>query len=76
MSLLEKLKKNSTIKETDVLADSKFFNDVEFAPTSVPALNIALSGSISGGLSSGSFIIAGPSRHVPRHILIKILMQS
>lgn len=63
MSLLEKLKKNSTIKETDVLADSKFFNDVEFAPTSVPALNIALSGSISGGLSSGSFIIAGPSRH-------------
>lgn len=63
MSLLEKLKKNSTIKETDILAESKFFNDVEFAPTSVPALNIALSGSISGGLSSGSFIIAGPSRH-------------
>ena len=43
--LLEKLKRNSTIKETDVLSDSRFFNAKDVIQTSVPMINVALSGS-------------------------------
>ena len=35
MSLLEKLKKNSTIKETEVLNKSKFFQKKDMIQTSV-----------------------------------------
>jgi len=63
MSLIDKLKKNSTIKETSVLSESKFFEDQEFVRTSVPAFNVALSGSLDGGYSSGLTVIAGPSKH-------------
>ena len=60
---MDKLKKNSKIKLTDVLADSKFFNDKEMTPTDVPMVNVALSGSIDGGLSAGLTVLAGPSKH-------------
>ena len=46
MSLLDKLKKNSTIKDTAVLSQSKFFTKKDMITTSVPAINIALSGRI------------------------------
>jgi len=62
-TLLDKIRKNSTIKESDTLIDSKFFTDIDEVQTQVPALNIALSGSITGGLKRGINIIAGPSRH-------------
>jgi len=61
--LLKKLRKNSNIKETNILADSTLFNDIESIPTSVPALNIALSGKIDGGLTPGFTMFAGPSKH-------------
>ena len=60
---MDKLRKNSTIKEAAILNQSKFFKDVDEVQTSVPAINIALSGSLDGGLKRGSTIIAGPSRH-------------
>lgn len=63
MSLREKLLKNSTIKETDILAESKFFNKKDMIPTSIPSINIALSGSITGGLTPGLLVLAGPSKH-------------
>ena len=63
MSLIDKIKKNSTIKETAVLSKSKFFNKKDMIQTSVPAINIALSGSLDGGLTPGLTTIAGPSRH-------------
>ena len=63
MSLLEKLKKNSTIKETEVLDDSKFFNKKDMIQTSVPMVNVALSGSLDGGLTPGLTVFAGPSKH-------------
>lgn len=63
MSLLEKLRKNSTIKETAILANSKFFEEDDKVPTQVPALNIALSGELNGGFGSGLTVIAGPSKH-------------
>ncbi len=61
--LLAKLKKNSTIKDTDILSSSKFFNKKDMIPTSVPAINIALSGKINGGLTPGLTVWAGPSKH-------------
>jgi len=61
--LLNKLRKNSTIKETDILSESKFFNKKDMIPTSVPAINIALSGKLDGGLTPGLTIWAGPSKH-------------
>ena len=61
--LLHKLMKNSTIKDTDILSDSKFFTKKDMIPTSVPAINIALSASLSGGLIPGLTIWAGPSKH-------------
>ena len=63
MSLVDKLKKNSTIKESSVLTDSKFFNTKDLIQTSVPALNVALSGKLDGGLSPGLTVFAGPSKH-------------
>jgi len=63
MSILEKLKKNSTIKESSVLTDSKFFNTKDLIQTSVPALNVALSGRLDGGLTPGLTVFAGPSKH-------------
>ena len=63
MSIMDKLKKNSKLKHTDVLSESKFFNEKDFTPTDVPMINVALSGSVDGGLSSGLIVLAGPSKH-------------
>ena len=62
-SIMDKLKKNSRIKETSVLASSKFFSEQDQCPTNVPMVNVALSGRIDGGLSSGLTVLAGPSKH-------------
>ena len=62
-ALLDKLKKNSTIKETNVLSDSKLFSTKDLIQTSVPALNVALSGKLDGGLTPGLTVFAGPSKH-------------
>ena len=63
MSLLDKIRKNSTIKDTAILAKSKFFADKDMIPTSIPALNIVLGGSLSGGFAPGLTMWAGPSKN-------------
>ena len=63
MSLLDKLVKNSTIKLTAPIEESKVFGKKEMAPTSVPMVNVALSGRIDGGVSPGLLVLAGPSKH-------------
>ena len=63
MSLLEKLKKNSTIKDSAILSKSKFFAAKDMIHTSIPVLNVALSGSIDGGFTPGLTMWAGPSKH-------------
>jgi len=63
MSLLDKLKKNTTIKDSSILAKSKFFNEKDVIPTDVPMINVALSGSLDGGLVPGLTMLAGPSKH-------------
>lgn len=62
-ALLDKLKKNSTIKDTAVLAESKFFNSKDVIQTQVPMINVALSGRLDGGLTPGLTVFAGPSKH-------------
>lgn len=63
MSLLDKLRKNSTIKDTDILSSSKFFTKKDMIPTQIPAINVALSGRLDGGLTPGLTMWAGPSKH-------------
>jgi hypothetical protein len=63
MSLLDKIKKNSTIKETSVLSKSKFFVDKDMIQTPIPIINVALSGSLDGGFTPGFTMWAGPSKH-------------
>jgi len=63
MSLLDKLKKNSKIEGADVLSDSNLYSTKDVCQTSVPMINVALSGSIDGGLTSGLTVLAGPSKH-------------
>ena len=62
-SILDKLKKNSTIKETSILSSSKFFKKKDMIPTSIPVINVALSGRLDGGLVPGLTMWAGPSKH-------------
>ncbi len=63
MSLMSKLQKNCTIKDAAILSKSTIFNQKDVIVTPVPALNIALSGKLDGGLSSGVTTIAGVSKN-------------
>jgi len=63
MSILDKIKKNTTIKDSSILATSKFFQKKDMIPTSIPAINVALSGRLDGGLTPGITMWAGPSKH-------------
>lgn len=62
-NLLDKLKKNSKIKNVAALEESEFFGNKESIPTLIPALNIALSGELDGGVTNGILQIAGESKH-------------
>jgi len=63
MSLTERLIKNSTIDLTATLTDSKIFTKKDMITTSVPMINVALSGSVDGGITPGLTMLAGPSKH-------------
>lgn len=63
MSLIDKLLKNSTIRQTSILNESDVFGKSTFSTTMVPIVNVALSARIDGGVSSGITMLAGPSKH-------------
>jgi RecA/RadA recombinase len=63
MGLLDKLVKNSTIKMTAPIMDSKVYGKKDMAPTPIPMVNVALSGRVDGGLVPGLLVLAGPSKH-------------
>ena len=63
MSLINRLIKNSTIKDTSLLTESKIYGKKDIITTSVPMVNVALSGSVDGGLTPGLTVLAGPSKH-------------
>ena len=63
MSVMDKLKKNSKLAHTEILSNSKFFTEKDMVPTDVPMVNVALSGSVEGGVTPGLTVLAGPSKH-------------
>ena len=60
--LLDKILKNSTTKHASVLSESVMFKDKDVIPTDVPIINVAFSGDLCGGISSGLTLLAGPSK--------------
>lgn len=62
MSLLDKIKKNSTIELSSSISESTVLLDKFECPTSIPAINIALGGGLKSGLTSGITIFAGESK--------------
>jgi len=61
--MLNKLQKNSTIKDTEIVSESRFFTEQDMIQTQVPMINVALSGRLDGGLCPGLTVFAGPSKH-------------
>ncbi len=61
--LLKSLKKSSTAGYAHVLSESGFMYEKDHTRTHVPAINIAFSGEVDGGLTSGLTVLAGPSKH-------------
>ena len=72
MSVMNKLKKNSKVAHTAVLSESEFFQEREITTLDVPMLNVALSGSLKGGLASGLTVLAGPSKHFKTSFALKM----
>jgi len=69
---MDKLKKNSKVKTTAVLSDSRFFKEKDLISTDVPMINVALSGSVDGGLAPGLTVLAGPSKHFKTSFALKM----
>ena len=67
-SIMDRLKKTSTVKASSTVSESQFFEAKDLTPTPVPALNIALSGDVDGGLAPGLTVVAGPSKHFKSNI--------
>ena len=63
MSLAKRILKNSTIEIANSLENSIFFKERDCITTPVPMVNVALSGRVDGGLSSGVTVLAGPSKN-------------
>jgi hypothetical protein len=61
--LMDRMVKNTKIMGADILNESKLFTEKEVIRTDVPAINIALSGDVDGGLRPGLTSIAGNSRN-------------
>jgi RecA/RadA recombinase len=68
MSIMDRLKKTSTVKATSTVSESQFFEAKDLTTTPVPGLNIALSGDVDGGLAPGLTVVAGPSKHFKSNI--------
>src|ERR1700735_481094 len=62
MSLKSKLLKKTTIEETASLEMSKVYEPKDIITTGIPALNVALSGDLFGGMGPGVLQIAGKSK--------------
>lgn len=75
MSLIEKLKRLSTVKEAASLVESHFFQKKDLVQTKIPILNLLQSGEIDGGFGSGITLWAGPSRHF-KSILLLVNMKA
>lgn len=73
MSLLKKMKAASTTKTASILAESDFFNNTFKIPTRIPALNIALGGSVHAGVVPGLTIFAADSKHFKTNFCLQMV---
>lgn len=62
-ALLERMKKTTTIKRSDILSQSDILSGKDSIPTEVPFMNVALGGDFDGGIRAGMTMLAGPSKH-------------
>jgi hypothetical protein len=60
---MDRLKKSSKIKDIATLNKSIMYSNKTVTSTAVPMINVALSGELEGGLTSGLLVLAGPSKH-------------
>jgi len=63
MSLMDKLKSGSTIKDSAPISESAVFTVADMSPTRVPMLNVALGATFNSGVMPGLHMLAGPSKH-------------
>ncbi len=62
-SLLERMMKTGELKgRVALLSESEFFNKKDFTQTGYPSIDIAFSGAVEGGLTSGLTVLAGESK--------------
>jgi RecA/RadA recombinase len=62
-ALLDKILNATTLNDTSSLTNSKFYGKKDMITTTVPMINVALSGVVDGGFVPGSTVIAGPTKH-------------
>jgi len=62
MSLLDKMLKAGSVKTSNILSKSAFFQEKDPIKTELPIVNIAFSGSLNGGLIPGLTVVAGESK--------------
>ena len=60
--LMKKLLAASPTKNAAVMSESIFFNKKDVIPTDIPIINLAFSGELNGGLTTGLSLLAGPSK--------------
>ena len=73
LSLTERLLKNTKIPETARFQESKILDRADACPTPIPLLNVALGGDVTGGLTSGLGVIAGPSKHFKTGLVLQMV---
>ena len=60
--LLDLMKQSGSIREASILEDSSLLNEKDLIPTNVPIINMAFSGKLDGGFTTGLTILAGESK--------------
>jgi len=71
--LLDKMQKAGVEKNSSIFSKAKIFTEKFMASTNLPSLNIALSGDIDGGLSSGVTLVAGESKSFKTLLMLYML---
>jgi RecA/RadA recombinase len=63
LTVLDRILKNSTVATSATIDKSKYFQEIDFIQTQVPAVNVLFSGLLDGGLTSGLSIFGAKSKH-------------
>jgi RecA/RadA recombinase len=69
---MQKMLKSSALDNSAVLSKSKFL-DRKFFKLPVPMMNVAFSGSFDKGISSGLYMLAGPSKHFKSNMSLVVV---